>query len=135
MTPSAWPSLKQLTFSLYTTNTTHIVIIERGSKLVDKEIQNIHVSVLPSSLCHLTQKKLPNTDFSLQEPYSVPLGIAAERGDTETVQRLLEAGATVNYQNKVYTVVGLSEPHNRFPLIPTSLSPITENDCLLSLSF
>ena len=58
--PWAWQSLKQLTFSLYTTNTTHIVIIERGSKLVDKRIQNMHVSVLPSSLCHLTQKKLPN---------------------------------------------------------------------------
>ena len=38
-----------------------------------------------------------------QEPYSVPLGRAAQKGYTETVQRLLEAGATVNYQNKVMT--------------------------------
>ena len=33
----------------------------------------------------------------------VPLGKAAEKGQTETVQRLLEAGANVNHQNKVMT--------------------------------
>ena len=40
--------------------------------------------------------------FSLiQEPHSVPLEIAADRGHIETVDILLEADATVNYQNMV----------------------------------
>lgn len=32
---------------------------------------------------------------------SVPLGIAAERGHPQTVERLLKGGANVNHQNKV----------------------------------
>ena len=32
---------------------------------------------------------------------SVPLGIAASKGHTETVQRLLELGANPNHQDKV----------------------------------
>ena len=32
---------------------------------------------------------------------SVPLEIAARKGHTQTVQRLLEAGANINYQDNV----------------------------------
>ena len=32
---------------------------------------------------------------------SSPLGIAAEKGHTEIVEKLISAGAVINYQNKV----------------------------------
>ena len=49
----------------------------------------------------LVHKQPHNTILFSQAPYSVPLGIAAENGHTETVRELLEEGATVDYQNKV----------------------------------
>ena len=45
---------------------------------------------------------------------NVPLEIAAGKGHTKTVERLLEAGAIANYQNKVITfehVVALYNVH------------------------
>ena len=36
--------------------------------------------------------------------YSVPLEIAAVRGHTKIVEKLIAAGAVINYQNKVYYV-------------------------------
>ena len=41
---------------------------------------------------------------SLIQYGNVPLEAAARNGHTKTVQKLLEAGANVNYQNKVMTV-------------------------------
>ena len=41
---------------------------------------------------------------SSQDKHSDPLGIAAQKGHLDTVKRLVEGGANVNYQNKVRTL-------------------------------
>ena len=48
--------------------------------------------------------------IKLQGSHSVPLGIAAENGQAETAKILIEAGAIVNYQNKVN--ITLSSSHS-----------------------
>ena len=53
---------------------------------------------------------------SLLQNGSVSLGIAAKKGHTETVQRLLEARANVNHQNKVMTTVADRCHHCFFPV-------------------
>ena len=39
-----------------------------------------------------------------------PLGIAAEEGHTEIVEKLISAGAVINYQNKVCELQAVREP-------------------------
>ena len=51
-----------------------------------------------------TSNDCPFVSHTLIQYGSVPLGIAAQEGHTKIVQRLLEAGANINHQNKVMTV-------------------------------
>ena len=48
--------------------------------------------------------------FSSQSPCAVPLQVAAGRGHTGTVKKLLDCGASVNYQNQVIQTVCLCIP-------------------------
>lgn len=38
---------------------------------------------------------------TMQDTHSVPLEVAAQNGHSETVEKLLEGGAHIDYQNKV----------------------------------
>ena len=51
-----------------------------------------------------TRNDCSHVSHTLIQFGGVPLEIAAGKGHTKTVQRLLEAGANVNYQYKVMTV-------------------------------
>lgn len=42
--------------------------------------------------------------YSKSPPHSVSLGVAAERGYTKTVEKLLEGGANINYQDKARNI-------------------------------
>ena len=55
-----------------------------------------------TAIKNTTDAKLLN--FLSHEDGAIPLGTATENGHTETVRRLLEAGATVNYQDKKVSI-------------------------------
>ena len=55
---------------------------------------------------------------------SVPLEIAAEKRHTKTVQRLLDAGATVNYQNKVVKIKCVAMTQQQHISIYTVCDPL-----------
>ena len=70
----------------------------------------ITACIYPSSDYGHSMKTLVHVIFFLSwsqlhiQDGDVPLGVAALKGHTQTVERLFEAGANVNHQNKVMTM-------------------------------
>jgi ankyrin repeat protein len=60
-----------------------------------------HTSVVDVLLRHGAD---PNIAVTV-EPYSVPLEAAATNGHAQTVERLLEGGALINYQRSVCNTI------------------------------
>ena len=48
--------------------------------------------------------------FVKVDPLSSPLEVAADKGHTEIVEKLISAGAVINYQNKVWELQAVREP-------------------------
>ena len=76
--------------------------------------QQIQIPSFDNSLCNrgahfvssthqafLAVISLSTFSLSKADPGSSPLEVAAEKGHTEVVKRLINAGAVVDYQNKV----------------------------------
>lgn len=47
----------------------------------------------------------------MQKVHSVPLGVAAEKGHKETVERLLREKVNINYRNKVNSTYYVTSAH------------------------
>ena len=80
-----------------------------GNHIIRKYITAEQNNVLAVLICRGTCAPIlvkmmcdfPMHTSSQDEPYSTPLEIAATNGHPQTVERLLEGGALVNYQRPV----------------------------------
>lgn len=74
----------------------------------------------------------------MQNAYSVPLGIAAEREHTKTVERLVKELTNINYQDKVRSTLSVRMQyikHNHQVTVKTLIlalfAPFTSTICIL----
>ena len=56
-------------------------------------MNSFHVIISPFPPAHGSYHQSP--------PYSVPLGVAAQNGHAQTVEKLLNGGAKINHQDEV----------------------------------